>query len=79
MGTELNEIAFQRLLLGLDTNNTGYVDFPALQDLISNGKMKETINAYSAGKQDNFMLPLSQPFKIFISRSYPALTHLDRR
>ena len=61
MGTELNEIAIQRLLLRLDTNDTGYVSLETLQDLVGNSKIKETINTYSAGKQDSSTLPLSQP------------------
>ena len=79
MGTELNAIPIERLLLRLDTNDTGYVNLAALQDLVRNGKIKETIKIYSAGKQDSFVLLLSQHFKIFIFRSSPALTHLDRR
>jgi len=48
MGTEFNAVAIQRLLLRLDTNNTGYVSLETLQDLVPNGKIKETINTYSA-------------------------------
>ena len=49
MRTPLDAVASQRLLLRLDHNNTGYVSFATLQDLVQNGNMKETINTYTAG------------------------------
>jgi len=48
MRTTLDAVASQRLLLHLDHNNTGYVNLATLQDLVQNGNIKETINAYSA-------------------------------
>lgn len=49
MGTTLDAVASQRLLLRLDHNNTGYVSLATLQDLVQNGNMTRTINTYSAG------------------------------
>ena len=54
MGTTLDAVASQRLLLRLDHNNTGYVSLATLKDLVQNGNMKETINTYSAGINSYF-------------------------
>lgn len=58
MGTRLDRVACQRLLLRLDYNNTGYVTLATLQDLVQNGNMRETINSYSAGINRYFYISL---------------------
>ena len=75
MGTTLDAVASQRLLLCLDHKNTGYVSLATLQDLVQNGNMEETINTYSAGINSYFYIAFIINFLKF--RSYSPLTHLD--
>ena len=58
MGTTLDAVASQRLLLRLDHNNTGYVSLATLQDLAQNGNMKETIYTYFAGINSYFYIAI---------------------